>query len=254
MSFDTDPRLEDRSAEDETASPATAEPDKIRLLNNPMPRVKRIADASAGDFFPTAPYCVLALLAVEAFTGDIGEFACGQGHIAETLKHSLPNRVLASDKFDRGYGTAGIPIENILDAKGRGAVDNIITNPPYARGIIDPFIETAVALTRRKCALLMGLRALEGGSRYSLYERIPPARVWVFSTRPTFWANRVIHYGDMIDKKPAKGGTAYAWYVWDRDHVGDPAVKFLGPDLTASLQERSRQLTALIENKNTPAA
>lgn len=229
-------------------------PEPVRYLNNPMPRVKRIADASDGDFFPTAPYCVLALLSVEAFDGDIGEFACGEGHIAETIKATVSNRVYASDKFDRGYGQAGIPIEHILQAKGPLAIDNVITNPPYARNIIEPFIENAVALSRRKCALLMGLRALEGGKRYGLYTRIPPARVWVFCTRPTFWANRVVHYGDELDGKPMKGGTAYAWYVWDRQHVGDPTIKFLGPDLTASLQDRSRQLTTQIEGRDTLAA
>lgn len=235
-------------------SPDRPEEEKVRYLNNPMPRVKRIADATDGDFFPTAPYCVLALLAVETFVGDIGEFACGEGHIAETLRRTIPNRVLASDKFDRGYGKGGIPIENILAAKGARAIDNVVTNPPYARNIIEPFIESAVALSQRKCALLMGLRALEGGKRYDLYRRIPPARVWVFSTRPTFWANRVVHYGDLIDNKPAKGGTAYAWFVWDREHHGDPAVKFLSPELTASLQARSRELTALIEGRNIIAA
>lgn len=223
-------------------------------LINAIPRHKRIADVADGDYFPTAPYLTLALLALEQFEGAIGEFACGRGHIAETIRQTLPNRVIASDLFDRGYGVGGIPIGNILSAKGDGAIDNTITNPPYARGVIEDFIETSVRLSRRKCALLMRLAGLTGAGKLKVYQKHPMARVYVFSDRPTFYANRVIHPGDKIDGKRIEGSQDYAWFVWDKSHVGEPNVRWISPTLTASLITRSRELTAEIDGRYSLAA
>ena len=232
----------------------TPRPDEHGPLVNAMPRQKRVADVTSGDYFPTAPYLTLALLAVEKFEGTIGEFACGQGHIAETIRRTLPNPVVASDKFDRGFGVPGIAIEEILKAKGEGAIDNTITNPPYHRSIIHEFIDTSIRLSRRKCALLMRLAALSGMRKYKLYQQHPLARVYIFSSRPTFVANRVIHDGELIDGKRVEGTVEYAWYVWDKSHVGEPNIRWISPQLMESLQNRSREITAQIEGRYALAA
>lgn len=237
----------------EPALVTATEPEHVPLVN-PMPRQKRVADVTHGDYFPTAPYLTLALLAVERFEGAIGEFACGQGHIAETLRQTLPNPILASDKFDRGYGVAGIAIEEILRAKGEGAIDNTITNPPYHRSIIHEFIDASVRLSGRKCAMLMRLAALGGMRKYKLYQKHPLARVYVFSSRPTFMANRVIHDGDLIDGKRVEGTIEYAWYVWDKAHIGEPVIRFISPEITQALQKRSKEITARIEERYALAA
>jgi hypothetical protein len=233
---------------------SSVEPDAEAPQVNPMPRLKRLADVADGDYYPTAPYLTLALLAVEQFEGEIGEFACGQGHIAETLRRTIPNPILASDKFYRGYGHGGIALERILQAKGEKAVANTITNPPYARGLIEDFIETCVKLSRRKCALLMRLGALEGAKRHRLYQRYPFSRVHVFSDRPTFMPNRVIHPGELVDGKRVEGSIAYAWYVWDAAHTGEPIVRWISPQITESLQARSKEITADLEGRYALAA
>ncbi len=165
-------------------------PGQDNLLTNPIPRTKRVADITNGDYYPTAPYMMMALLEYEKFFGEIGEFACGGGHIATTLTEQLPNRVIASDLFGRGYGTPGVSIEAILAAKGPRAITNTITNPPYARNVIEKFIRASLLLSKEKCALLMRLQALEGDRRQRIYQEFPLARVYVFVDRPTFYVNR----------------------------------------------------------------
>jgi hypothetical protein len=55
--------------------------------------------------------------------------------------------------------------------------------------------------------LLLRLAFLEGANRANtIFSRIPPARVWVFSE--------------------GSGATAYAWFVWDKEAPGTTELKW----------------------------
>ena len=75
---------------------------------------------------------------------------------------------------------------------------------------------------RWKFALLLRLAFLEGANRANtIFSKTPPARVWVFSERITFYPSGV---------EPKGGGTtAYAWFVWDKEAPGRTEVKWFKP-------------------------
>jgi len=182
------------------------------------PTLKRFADVSGPDYFPTPAWATHALIDNEKFTGDIWECACGDGAMSKVL--ALPgNRVISSDLYRRGFGEAGV---DFMSADRSAA--NIVTNPPYNSA--EGFVASGTKKAQRKFALLLRLAFLEGANRANtIFSRTPPSRVWVFSERITFYpANAEVK---------GSGTTAYAWFVWDRDALGQTELKWLKPGYKA---------------------
>ena len=178
------------------------------------PTLKRFADLDGPDFFPTPAWATEALIDNEAFQGDIWECACGNGAMSEVLQRT-GSTIISSDLYDRGYGEAGVDF-----LKARRQYDNIVTNPPY--NAAEAFVHAGLVSARRKFALLLRLAFLEGANRQrTIFGRTPPARIWVFSERITFYPAGAIQKGS--------GTTAYAWFVWDKDAVGSPELKWFKP-------------------------
>lgn len=178
------------------------------------PTLKRFADLDGPDFYPTPKWATEALIENEKFCGDIWECACGNGAMSEVLAQTS-STVLSSDLYDRGYGEAGV---DFLRATRR--VDNIITNPPFNSA--EGFVHAGLEAANKKFALLLRLAFLEGGNRQrTIFSQSPPARVWVFSERITF-------YPEGVEQK-GSGTTAYAWFVWDKDAPNTTELKWLEP-------------------------
>jgi hypothetical protein len=154
----------------------------------------------------------------EKFSGEIWECACGDGAMSRVLKQT-GQPVRSSDLYARGYGEVGVDF-----LRAEQTADNIVTNPPY--NCAEGFVASGVKLSRRKFALLLRLAFLEGANRANtIFLKIPPARVWVFSERITFYPSGVELKGS--------GTTAYAWYVWDKDAQGGTELKWLKPGYKA---------------------
>ncbi len=182
------------------------------------PTTKRSADLGGPDFFPTPRWATFALIDNEKFAGDIWEPACGDGAMSSVLEEASP-KIRSSDLYDRGFGEAGI---DFLTAKTRAA--NIVTNPPY--NAAEGFVANGMKLADRKFALLLRLAFLEGGNRNkTIFSLIPPARVWVFSERITFYMKGATQGGS--------GTTAYAWFVWDKDAPSGTELKWFKPGYKA---------------------
>lgn len=182
------------------------------------PTMKRFADLDGPDFFPTPAWATHALIDNEAFKGDIWEPACGNGAMSEVLA-TTGSRVISSDLIDRGYGEGGV---DFLHTKRRAA--NIVTNPPY--NAAEGFVRAGVRASDRKFALLLRLAFLEGANRQrTVFTDSPPARIWVFSERITFYPAGAVQKGS--------GTTAYAWFVWDHDAPGSTELKWLTPGYKA---------------------
>lgn len=178
------------------------------------PTTKRFADLDGPDFFPTPEWATEALIDNESFEGEIWECACGDGSMSSVLERT-GSRVISSDLYDRGYGEVGV---DFLQSKRE--VDNIVTNPPY--NAAEGFVSVGLKSARKKFALLLRLAFLEGGNRQrSIFSVNPPARVWVFSERITFYPAGAIQKGT--------GTTAYAWFVWDKDSTGETQLKWFRP-------------------------
>ena len=194
-------------------------PDATYNLNGGFkPTMKRFADLDGPDFFPTPAWATYALIDNEKFCGDIWESACGDGAMSEVLGHASKS-VASSDLYDRGFGEAGV---DFTSATRRA--DNIVTNPPYNRA--EAFVAAGSTLAGRKFALLLRLAFLEGANRANtIFSRVPPARVWVFSERITFYPKGAEVKGS--------GTTAYAWFVWDRDASSQTELRWFKPGYKA---------------------
>lgn len=176
------------------------------------PTLKRFADLKGPDFFPTPDWATHALIANERFEGAIWEPACGDGAMSRVLE-TTGAPVVSTDLFDRGYGEHGVDF-----LKAERIVDNIVTNPPYNSA--EAFVKAGLAQAGRKLALLLRLAFLEGANRQrTIFAKTPPTRIWVFSERITFYPAGVIQKGS--------GTTAYAWFVWDKQHMVKTEVKWL---------------------------
>jgi hypothetical protein len=182
------------------------------------PTMKRSADLSGPDYFPTPAWATHALIDNEKFVGDIWECACGDGAMSKVLALHGSN-VISSDLYRRGFGETGI---DFLTADRRA--ENIITNPPYNSA--EGFVTAGVKKSKRKFALLLRLAFLEGSNRANtIFSLNPPSRVWVFSERITFYPANTIVKGS--------GTTAYAWFVWDKNASGGTQLKWLKPGYKA---------------------
>lgn len=183
-----------------------------RFVVAPQPTLKRVADLDGPDFYPTPAWATYALIDNEAFKGDIWECACGDGAMSQVLAET-GSTIVSSDLYDRGYGEAGVDFVN-SDRK----IENIVTNPPF--NAAEDFVRRGLGAAKGKFALLLRLAFLEGARRqHSIFNVSAPARVWVFSERITFYPRGV--------ERKGSGTTAYAWFVWDRDHGGPTELKWL---------------------------
>lgn len=183
------------------------------------PTLKRFADLDGPDFYPTPAWATYALIDNERFRGDIWESACGNGAMSEVLE-TTGSKVASSDLYDRGYGESGI---DFLNGHRRGA-DNIVTNPPY--NAAEGFVRSGLEGASKKFALLLRLAFLEGANRQrTIFTDAPPARVWVFSERITFYPAGAVQKGS--------GTTAYAWFVWDKDAPSTTELRWFKPGYKA---------------------
>jgi hypothetical protein len=192
------------------------------------PTMKRFADLSGPDYFPTPAWATFALVDNEKFEGEIWEPACGDGSMSKVLETSgCP--VVSTDLHDRGYGEPG---HDFLDSTRMS--DNIITNPPY--NAAEVFVNAGVKRARRKFALLLRLAFLEGANRQrTIFESMAPSRVWIFSERITFYPASAV--------KKGSGTTAYAWFVWDRFAPSRTDLKWLKPGYKKLHPERVSELS-----------
>lgn len=190
------------------------------------PTIKRSADLDGPDFYPTPRWATFALIDNEQFQGDIWECACGDGAMAEVLADT-GNEIVSSDLYDRGYGDTG---HDFL--KARRSCANVVTNPPFHSA--EGFVAAGLRVAEHKLALLLRLAFLEGANRANtIFHRCPPARVWVFSERITFYMKGAQAAGS--------GTTAYAWFVWDRAHTGPTELAWFKPGYKAKFKDLPRQ-------------
>jgi hypothetical protein len=182
------------------------------------PTIKRFADLEGPDFFPTPKWATFALIDNEQFKGDIWECACGDGAMSQVLEQTA-RPIFSSYLYDRGFGEGGY---DFLTAPREA--DNIITNPPFNSA--EGFVASGVQRSRKKFALLLRLAFLEGANRANtIFAKSPPARVWVFSERITFYPSGVAPKGS--------GTTAYAWFVWDKDAPNQTELRWFKPGYKA---------------------
>lgn len=167
------------------------------------------------DYYATDPKAIPLLLEQEAFTKDILEPACGQGHISKALIAAGYN-VTSTDLIDRGYGTK----KDFFTYTNWDA--DIITNPPYKIAL--PFLKHSLEIIKpgNKIALFLRLLFLEGKERGLYFKDHPPKNIYVCSGRLKCFKN-----GDFNNYKASSSAIAYAWFVWEKGYKGQTIVKWI---------------------------
>ena len=176
------------------------------------------------DFNPTPPEPTRAFLAAEG--GRLAAFpmlwepAAGDGAMSREIA-AAGFRCHASDLIDRGCGAE---IRSFYDFD-RAPAAAIVTNPPYnecnwrdGRG---RWISHALdALGVEYMALLLSWSWPGAGGHAPLWERLPPARVYLCRWKIDFTGDGA---PPMLN----------AWFVWDRAWRGEPVLRMLDRDQDA---------------------
>ena len=168
-------------------------------------------DREKDDFYPTPAPATRALLENVRFASEVWEPACGDGAISNELT-GAGYSVVSTDLMDRGFGTPRIDF--LLER--RLLAPDIVTNPPFK--MAEEFVRHALELGAGKVAMMLRLAWLEGSARKRLFENSPLATVLIASRRLS------MARGGVAVEGTAGGMIAFAWFVWDREHSGAPAL------------------------------
>lgn len=177
------------------------------------------------DFYATPFEATREILKREELVGSILEPAAGQGHISKIIREFYPNSEIIStdlvereDKFNIGLqGNTDFIRHNFKRKFG-----TIITNPPFK--LAQQFVERALQLAEHKVIMFAKIQFLESKSRRELFEKYPPARIYVFSERVNPLRN-----GMEVDEKgkPWASTMCFAWFVWEKGFQGDTVIKWI---------------------------
>jgi hypothetical protein len=163
------------------------------------------------DLYETPEVAVEALLRVESLPPCVWEPSAGRGAIVGVLR-SHGHTVIASDIHDYGF-----PLDfcrNFLaetKAPARCDAVAVVTNPPYKYA--QDFVAHALTLVPT-VIMLLRLAFLESTKRTAVLEKSGLARVHVFRERLP-----MMHRDGWTGKR-ATSAIPFAWFVWNRDHVG----------------------------------
>jgi hypothetical protein len=165
------------------------------------------------DLYGTPPVAVEALLRVEQLPHRLWEPAAGRGAIVSVLREA-GRGVIASDLIDYGF-----PLhfcrDFLAETEMPSGCEAIVTNPPFKDA--QAFVAKALDMCPR-VIMLLRLAFLESERRCSILEDRGLARVHVFRKRLP-----MMHRDNWVGRK-ANSGMAFAWFVWDRAHIGPPTI------------------------------
>jgi hypothetical protein len=167
------------------------------------------------DLYSTPPVAVEALLRAENLPRHLWEPAAGRGAIVDVLR-AHGHEVLASDLVDYGQPTHFSRRDFLMERKVPDGCEAIVTNPPFK--LADEFVRHALDLCPR-VVMLLRLAFLESERRADILERRGLARVYPFGKRLPMM------HRDGWEGRKANSGMAFAWFVWDRAHVGSTELR-----------------------------
>ena len=183
------------------------------------------------DLYETPECATLALLRVEQLPKRIWEPACGRGAIVRVLR-AHGHEVLASDLIDYGDPTCFYRRNFLLEHKLPKCCECILTNPPFS--LAEEFVEHALELCPH-VIMLLRLAFLESERRSRILDTGSLARIHVFRRRLP-----MMHRDSWTGPK-ASSAMAFAWFVWDRGHIGPATINRVSaskippiPDLEAA--------------------
>ena len=171
------------------------------------------------DFYATDPKAVDSLFEHETFSDSIWENACGNGHLSKRILELYPEKkVWSSDIIKREFECEEI---DFLKYDKKDLEVDIVTNPPYKYAI--EFVEKSLEVIGGgyKVAMFLKITFLEGQKRRKFFDKFPPKKVCVFSSRV-----QVARNGDpeMFKKSSA---ACYAWFIWEKGWTEKPMIEWI---------------------------
>lgn len=167
------------------------------------------------DFYSSDPKVAEWLLKLEPDLSDnIWECACGSLSLSNVFT-AAGKHVRNSDIVTRADN---IEILDFLSCETPVHNTDIVTNPPYKYA--KEFVEKALSLVDdgRYACMFLKLTFLEGKARRQLFDKYPPIRVWVSSSRISCYMNDIQTY---------KGSAVcYAWFIWKKGYKGYPEIRW----------------------------
>ena len=162
------------------------------------------------DCYQTPPVAVEALLKVEPLPYQIWEPAAGRGAIVKVLREA-GHKVIASDILHYDF-ELDFEADFLDQVRSPIGTELILSNPPFK--LATEFVDHALELCPR-VVMLCRLAFLESGRRYRILDTGTLAAVHVFKRRLP-----------MMHREGWTGPRAmpFAWFVWDRNHVGPATV------------------------------
>ena len=177
------------------------------------------------EFYPTHPAITKMLLDREELDGTIWEPACGKGDMSEVLIDNGYD-VLSTDLIDRGYGEVGIDFLDDDQISRFGAVDYIISYPPFTFSL--DFVLQAKKIARKKICILNSPMFLDGIKRYEMWidKDFPLKNMYQF-------AGRVVFRKDGLSDQSQNGLIRFprAWFVFEKGYTGKPTIDWILPEL-----------------------
>lgn len=174
------------------------------------------AERALHDYYATDPVAAEWLLRIEpVLSHSIWECACGENALADVFVKA-GKVVRCSDLVVRQDGIEQL---DFLSCNTPVHCTDIVTNPPYKLAL--PFVEKALELVDegRFVCMFLKLTFLEGKARRDFFEKNPPIRVWVSSSRI-----RCVPNGDFSSKESS--AVCYAWFVWQKGFEGYPEIRW----------------------------
>jgi hypothetical protein len=175
------------------------------------------------DFYETPACAVTALMRVESLPHFLWEPAAGRGAIVNILR-AAGHEVIASDLVHHGIPSHFHGVDFLFEQKAPDRCQAIITNPPYR--LAEQFVAHALNLVPR-VYMLLRLAFLESERRTEILEHHHLARVLVFRNRLP-----MMHRDGWMGPK-ATSATAFAWFIWNREHQGPTELHRISTDTDA---------------------
>lgn len=170
----------------------------------PHLRFKHSLKDRKDDLYETPSIATEKLIHAEKIPHGVWEPACGRGAIASVLAKA-GHHVYSSDLVDYGYGVGRIDF--LMERQS--PLESIVTNPPFK--LAAEFARHAIKLCPF-VAMLVRISFLESESRSDVIGKL--SRVHVFAKRLP-----MMHRDGWVGPK-ASNSIAFAWFVWDRSHIG----------------------------------
>ena len=199
-------------------------------LRGPLRKKKsHLWDRHPQDWYIEPSWCSKRLFEVENFNPHhpIYDPACGLGRILASAKQA-GYQTIGSDIVDRLSEDSEVDFAlfDFLNWQPQPSdyIETIVSNPPF--GVAQQFAEKALDVAFGKIALLLPLTWIGGLKRSQWLEATPLARILIIAPRPSMPPGPVIVAGE----KPGNGTKDFAWFIWNKKHVGPPSIGWLRRD------------------------